>query len=153
MEAGKSLASNPTAFAYSLRRRPHRGRGPQSAALLLEGLRIGNRRIGLLLDEGLRLIRAQGLAEKLVDRVQVDRQGKNLVAARDLHPVLVGLEGLEAIDVIPDFGIVGMENMRTVDVGPSRRSLHRARYGSCPQCDPAGRKLRPRALLPPTHGR
>ena len=52
--------------------------------------------------------------EELVDRVQVDRKGIDLTLARGLHPVLVGQEGLVAVDVVPDLGIVGVEDMRAI---------------------------------------
>ncbi|MPL75571.1 hypothetical protein SDC9_21397 [bioreactor metagenome] len=94
----------------------------EAQRLFLEGLRIGDRGVGLFLgDEGAGLVGAQGLAEELVDRVQVDRQREHAqlplrVARGGLHPVLVGLEDLEAVNVVPDLGIVGVEDVRAVDM-------------------------------------
>ncbi len=68
------------------------------------------------LDEGARLIRPHGLAEELVDRVQVDRHRIDLVPARRLDPVGIGHEALEAVDVIPDLAVIGMKDVRAVDM-------------------------------------
>lgn len=78
----------------------------EAQRLLLEGLWIGDRFIGLVLDEGSRFIGPEILAEELVDRVQIDGKGVDLLTARRFDAVLVGHEGLEAVHVVPDFPVV-----------------------------------------------
>ncbi|MNZ58511.1 hypothetical protein D3C78_765230 [compost metagenome] len=48
--------------------------------------------------------------------MQIDRQRIDALAARRLDAVLVGHERLEAVHIVPDFLVVGMEDMRTVNM-------------------------------------
>ncbi|SLN67702.1 hypothetical protein PSA7680_03577 [Pseudoruegeria aquimaris] len=86
----------------------------ETQRLFLEGLGIGDRGIGLRLDEGAGFVRAHGAAEELVDRVQVDRQRIDRSTRRGLHPVLVGHETGVGVHVLPDFLVVGVEDVRAV---------------------------------------
>lgn len=48
--------------------------------------------------------------------MQIDRQGIDALAARRFDAVLIGHESLEAVHIIPDFPVVGVEDMGTVNV-------------------------------------
>jgi hypothetical protein len=63
-----------------------------------------------------RLIRAHGLAEELVDRVQVDRQAEHASAHRGFHPVDIGHEAGKAVHIGPHALVVGVEDVGAVDV-------------------------------------
>ena len=81
--------------------------------MLFEGLGIGDRFVPELGDEFLGLRRRHAGAEELVDRVEVDRQRIDLALIGGFDPVHIGHHLAEAVDVVPDFLVVGVE-----DVGP-----------------------------------
>ena len=84
--------------------------------LVLEGLRLVDRAVADPGDERSGLVRAHRLVVILVDRMQVDRQRENLPLARGFHPVLVGHEIGEGVDVIPHLLVIGMEDMGAIDM-------------------------------------
>ena len=84
--------------------------------LFLKRLRIQDAGVGLRGQEGPRLIRAHGGIEELVDGVQVDRQRIDPPARGGLDLVLVGSEGFVAVDIIPDLGVIGVKDVRAVDM-------------------------------------
>ena len=75
--------------------------------------RLGGRLLG---DQCPGLRRGQRGAEELVDGAQVDRQREHLAAVGREHPVLVAGEGGEAVDVLPDPLVGGVEQVRPVPV-------------------------------------
>ena len=48
--------------------------------------------------------------------MQVDRQREYLTARGCFHTVFIRYESLEAIDIVPDFLVIGVENMGSVNV-------------------------------------
>ncbi len=88
----------------------------EAQCLLLEASRRFDGQVGLAFDERPRLGRPQRLAEELIDGEQVDRQRIHGTAGRRLHPVHERLEFHESIDVGPDLLVIGMEDVRSVDV-------------------------------------
>ena len=84
--------------------------------LLLKVLRFGNAAVCLLTDEGARFIRTQRLAEELVDGVQIDRQRVHLSVHRAFDAVHIRHHLAETLHQRPHLGVVGMENVRSIDV-------------------------------------
>ena len=61
-------------------------------------------------------MRPEGGAEELVDRPEVDGQRVDLACVVGVDAVLVGVEGGEAIDVLPHPFVGGVEQVRAVAV-------------------------------------
>ena len=91
--------------------------------MLFEGLGIGDRFVAQIGDEFLSLRRRHAGAEELVDRVEVDWQRIDLALVGGLDSVHIGHHLAEAIDVVPDLLIVGVENMGSVFVDLDARLL------------------------------
>jgi hypothetical protein len=70
----------------------------------------------LLDDEGARLLRAEGAAEELVDRAEVDRQREDLAAVLRVDAVHVRGERAEAVHVRPHALVRRVEQVRAVPV-------------------------------------
>jgi hypothetical protein len=85
---------------------------PFSSRFRLAGVELG----GLLGDEVARRLRAVRRAEELVDRAEVDRQREDLAAVLRVDAVHVGREVREAVDVLPDRLVGGVEQVRPVAV-------------------------------------
>ena len=117
-------------------------RADEAQRLFLEGLRIGDRGIGLAFEKGARLVRAQGLAEELVDRVQVDRQRDRPGPRRSSSPgsCRAGRSRSGSHSPRPRHRRCG--RCAGHRHAPSRRCRRRARCGSCRRC---GRAHRPRS--------
>lgn len=84
--------------------------------LLLEASRRFDGEISLAFEEFPRLCGTQRLAEELVDHVQVDRKRVDGPACRRLHTVQVRLELHETGNVRPHFLVVGVEDVRPIDM-------------------------------------
>ena len=84
--------------------------------MLLGGLGIGDRFVPEIGDEFLGLRRRHAGAEELVDRVEVDRQRIDLALEGGFDPIHIWHHLTEAIDIIPDLLVVGVENVRPVFV-------------------------------------
>ena len=84
--------------------------------LFFEVLWLGDAVIRLFGEESASLCRAQGFAIELVDGVQVDRQGIDLAAHGAFDAVGIRHHDAVAPDEVPDFAVIGMEDVRTIDV-------------------------------------
>ena len=65
-------------------------------------------------DELARFVRREGLAEKLVNGVQIHWQRENSLVDRGFEPVYERTEPRETIDIVPDILTIGVENMWTI---------------------------------------
>jgi len=84
--------------------------------LLLKSLGVCDRFVPEIGDEILGLRRRHAGAEELVDRVEVDWQRIDLALVGGLDSVHIGHHLAEAVDVVPDLLVVGVENVRPVFV-------------------------------------
>ncbi len=91
--------------------------------LFLKGLRVLDGFVAEVLDEFLGFGWRQRGAEKLVDRVEIDRQGVDLPLVGGLDPIGVGHHLAKTIDVIPDFLVVGVKDVGAVLVDLDARCL------------------------------
>ena len=91
------------------------GTADELDALVVEVLRIGAGQLArLLLDQGLGLGRRVMRVEELVDGAQVDGQRVDLAVMRGIHAVHVVREAREAVHVIPDALVGGVEQVGAV---------------------------------------
>ena len=91
--------------------------------LLLKSLGIGDRFVPEIGDEFLSLRRRHAGAEELIDRVEVDRQRIDLALEGGFDPIHIWHHLTEAIDIIPDLLIVGVEDVWSVFVDLNARLL------------------------------
>ena len=70
--------------------------------------------VGQVVDKRFGLLRRKRLAEKLINCVQIYRQGKDLAPGGGFNPVGIGHKFGELIQIFPNPRVVGVEDMRTV---------------------------------------
>ena len=88
----------------------------ETQRLLLKRSGFDDGAVGDIVDIGARLSRPEGLAEELIDSEQVDRQRKDLALRNSFDAVDIGHEFREPAKIIPHFLIVGVEDMRAIDM-------------------------------------
>src|SRR3974390_1118295 len=82
--------------------------------LILEVLRRRNAAVRLLLYERLGFFGREGLAEKLVNCVQIYRQRKHLAPGRRFDSMYIWLKLYKSVDVRPNIFVTSVEDMRAI---------------------------------------
>ena len=109
-----ALFTTPLLFCIAVEERLIQVASQHLESLLLEVGRFADVLVGQRRDEQAGFRRIERLAEKLIDRVEINREGKNAAVDLRLHPVHVRPKSGEAVDVIPDVFAVGIENVRAI---------------------------------------
>jgi hypothetical protein len=114
------------------------GAADELDALVVEVLRVRPGQLpGLLLDQRPGLAGRVRRPEELVDRAEVDRHGEHLALVAGVDAVDVVRESREAVDVLPDPLVGGVEQVRAVAVHLDPGPLLVLRVGVAADVGPA----------------